>query len=31
MEKSVESIGITVVKFRKQGWLPTPADIIVGI
>ena len=28
---NLQSIGIIVIKVRKQGWSPTPADIIVGI
>jgi len=33
MEKLVisQSIGIIVIKVRKQGWSPTPVDILVGI
>jgi len=27
----LESIGIIVINVRKQGWSPTPADIIIGI
>ena len=27
----LQSIGIIFIKVRKQGWSPTPADIVVGI
>ena len=26
-----QSLGIIVKKVRKQGWSPTPADVLVGI
>jgi len=28
---TLQLIGIIVIKVRKQGWLPTPADILVAI
>jgi len=28
---NLQSIGIIVIKVKKQGWSPTPADILVGI
>ena len=27
----LQLIGIIVIKSKKQGWSPTPADILVGI